>query len=171
MYPAEAEAVSVIGQPVDSGTAGGAGGTHTMPHAHKLTHTHTIPGWSPTLAMKRKGAFFGEEGRSGLGRKGSVPESPTGRYGDADDDSQQWELIVEAAFIECGSMLQYANVSTAGGPCQVISCRHLPVLSFLGTVDASIVAAAQGIRVEHFQASKTGVRSWRSPRSLVLASP
>ena len=44
--------------------------------------------------------------------------------GDSGDASQygQWELVVEVAFIECGNMLAYANLSTAGGPCQVLCC-------------------------------------------------
>lgn len=41
--------------------------------------------------------------------------------GDDEDggDDHQLELVVEAAFIECGSMLAYGNLSTAGGRCQV----------------------------------------------------
>ncbi|CAN0533296.1 unnamed protein product [Ectocarpus sp. 12 AP-2014] len=37
-------------------------------------------------------------------------------YGDVGD--QRLELVLQAVFIECRSMLLYANVTTAGGPCQ-----------------------------------------------------
>lgn len=50
-----------------------------------------------------------------------TPGQEDGGLGDDSDDvrQKQWELVVEAAFIECGSVLKYANISAAGGPCQV----------------------------------------------------
>ena len=52
-------------------------------------------------------------------------------------DDQQWELVVEAAFIECRSMLAYANLSLAGGPCQVWC-----------TTQAFVVVAGVGVDVQ-----------------------
>lgn len=57
-------------------------------------------------------------------------------------DDGQWELVMEAVFIECRHMLAYANVSSAGGPCQVrflvvvvvvveTSCGKNPVETFM----------------------------------------
>lgn len=60
----------------------------------------------------------------------SMRFSPGQEDGDKGDEvTGQWELVVEAAFIECGSVLKYANISAAGGPCQVL-VKPYPIVSY-----------------------------------------
>lgn len=80
---------------------------------------------SPThlrLLLLAAGVLNGGRRERGQGRTQRARQADNS---DGDDDDEHWELIVEAAFIECRSMLTYANITTAGGPCQVGSVTGL----------------------------------------------
>lgn len=58
------------------------------------------------------------EGRQGGGLEWDK-QAPAGAEDAGNGEEEEWQLVVEAAFIECRNMLAYANLSAAGGPCQV----------------------------------------------------
>lgn len=85
--------------------------------------------------LQDEGGFVVGEGGSDRWGKGTRRQ---------EDVPTQWELVVEAAFIQCRSMLAYANVSAAGGPCQVIFWFCF-VFCALHVVDEFVVGGLLGL--------------------------
>lgn len=64
----------------------------------------------------------GFEEQNGLFTEGTARKRPRRK-----SEDQQLDFTVEAEFIECRSMMAYANSSAAGGPCQVTLAVEVPL--------------------------------------------
>lgn len=60
--------------------------------------------------------------------------------------NQGWELLMEAASIDCEHMLTYANISTAGGPCQVRSRQASTLLIPMKPLKVAWAALPGGVQ-------------------------
>ncbi|CAM9160203.1 unnamed protein product [Ectocarpus sp. 4 AP-2014] len=87
---------------------GGGGGWHAVPRMPDPLQPRD------PLSLQDHGQRERQEEGSGRGDAKWTERERS--YGDVGD--QRLELVLQAVFIECRSMLLYANVTTAGGPCQ-----------------------------------------------------